>query len=127
MALPTMNKYDLGQIGCGLTFKVLIGYENSCSDRCTSTGTYTVNNGDSVLNYKAIVVEIHNETSTPQPCMFYVGNSTKYVCNSSCPLRAAYKNSDSNYYCDFYFSSDGKQMIFVTKRTFNITRIIGIK
>ena len=121
------NKYCLGQIGTGLTYKVLIGYDNSCEDRCTSTGTYTINDGDSVLNYEAILVEIHNKQSSPQPCLFYIGGDKANLGNSGFYLRVAYKNESPSYYCDFYFSQDGKTMTFVTKRSFNIRRIIGIK
>ena len=127
MALPTMNKYYLGQIGVGLTLDLLIGYTNSYSPRCTTTGSYTVNNSKSVLDYEAILVESMYSDSHVSTSFFYIGKRADLLGTSSFPLRVAYKNIDYQYYTDFYFSQDGKTLYVKTLKTLKILRVVGIK
>ena len=127
MALPTMNKYCLGQIGCGLTLDLLIGYTNSYSPRCTTATSYTLNDNKSVLDYEAILVESMFSDSHVSTSFFYIGKRTDLLGTSDFPLRVAYKNTDYKYYTDFYFSTTGKTLYVKELKSLKILRIVGIK
>ena len=111
------NKYNLGEVG-GITKTEL--YNGNIS----SVGTYDLS--DSVDNYKLIVIEHYLVNSGSVP---YYRSETIAVSHKNINEQhiVCHGNDTVSSYVNFYFSSDGKQIIATTTGgNYHISKIYGI-